>query len=219
MQNINKNNGFTLAEVLITLGIIGVVAAITIPTIMNSIQDEQYKTAYKKAYAIISQALLKAQNDNAIIALTGTNSAVGAEANFAALKSQFIIAKECDVSSLSNCWDQSTGSESWGSESNSVPSFIDNSGMAWRLREPDSAAISPVILVDTNGNKKPNKYGQDRFPFLFGAGAQRAWGVADFGIPTKIVPYDDVTSSIDNGNCRSYATHPCYNRRWLYGAN
>ena len=40
-----KRFGFTLAEVLITLGIIGVVAAMTKPTLMNQTQGAQYKTA------------------------------------------------------------------------------------------------------------------------------------------------------------------------------
>ena len=46
--------GFTLAEVLITLGIIGVVAAMTMPTLINSTQGAQYKTAYKKALSVMS---------------------------------------------------------------------------------------------------------------------------------------------------------------------
>ena len=49
--------GFTLAEVLITLGIIGVVAAMTMPTLMNQTQGAQYKTAYKKALSALSQAV------------------------------------------------------------------------------------------------------------------------------------------------------------------
>ena len=52
-----KRFGFTLAEVLITLGIIGVVAAMTMPTLMNQTQGAQYKTAYKKALSALSQAL------------------------------------------------------------------------------------------------------------------------------------------------------------------
>ncbi len=52
-----KRFGFTLAEVLITLGIIGVVAAMTMPTLMNSTQGAQYKTAYKKALSALSQAV------------------------------------------------------------------------------------------------------------------------------------------------------------------
>ena len=50
--------GFTLAEVLITLGIIGVVAAMTMPTLINSTQGAQYKTAYKKALTVLSQAVV-----------------------------------------------------------------------------------------------------------------------------------------------------------------
>ena len=52
-----KRFGFTLAEVLITLGIIGVVAAMTMPTLINSTQGAQYKAAYKKALSAISQAV------------------------------------------------------------------------------------------------------------------------------------------------------------------
>ena len=52
-----KSFGFTLAEVLITLGIIGVVAAMTMPTLMNSTQGAQYKVAYKKALSALSQAI------------------------------------------------------------------------------------------------------------------------------------------------------------------
>lgn len=52
-----KRFGFTLAEVLITLGIIGVVAAMTMPTLINQTNGAQYKAAYKKALSAISQAV------------------------------------------------------------------------------------------------------------------------------------------------------------------
>ena len=52
-----KRFGFTLAEVLITLGIIGVVAAMTMPTLINSTQGAQYKSAFKKALSALSQAV------------------------------------------------------------------------------------------------------------------------------------------------------------------
>ena len=52
-----RKTAFTLAEVLITLGIIGVVAAMTMPTLMNSTQGAQYKTAFKKALSALSQAI------------------------------------------------------------------------------------------------------------------------------------------------------------------
>lgn len=45
---------FTLAEVLITLGIIGVVATITIPTLITNIQDKQFRVKFKESISIIS---------------------------------------------------------------------------------------------------------------------------------------------------------------------
>lgn len=56
MRLSNIRGAFTLAEVLITLGIIGVVAAMTMPTLMNQTNGAQYKAAYKKALSAISQA-------------------------------------------------------------------------------------------------------------------------------------------------------------------
>ena len=57
---------FTLAEVLITLAIIGVVAAITIPAIIANYQDKVLETAYKKSMSVLSNAL------NLAIANNGT---------------------------------------------------------------------------------------------------------------------------------------------------
>lgn len=55
----NKYNlihkAFTLAEVLITLGIIGVIAAITIPTLINNYQKQALFNQFKKAYANLNQ--------------------------------------------------------------------------------------------------------------------------------------------------------------------
>lgn len=52
-----KKLAFTLAEVLITLGIIGVVAAMTIPTLMNSTNQAEFKTGYKKIISTLNQAI------------------------------------------------------------------------------------------------------------------------------------------------------------------
>ncbi len=49
--------GFTLAEVLITLVIIGVIAAITVPSLMNNTNAQEYKSAFKKSISVLNQAL------------------------------------------------------------------------------------------------------------------------------------------------------------------
>ena len=55
---VGKNKfAFTLAEVLVTLGIIGVVAAITMPTLVANNREKQLITALKKNNALIEQSL------------------------------------------------------------------------------------------------------------------------------------------------------------------
>ena len=56
--------GFTLSEVLITLGIIGIVAAMTIPTLITNYQKKTTATRVKKAYAELLQAIKLSENDN-----------------------------------------------------------------------------------------------------------------------------------------------------------
>lgn len=61
---INNQKAFTLAEVLITLGIIGVVAAMTIPILLNNSQDKALISGLKKELAVISQATAVIASDN-----------------------------------------------------------------------------------------------------------------------------------------------------------
>ena len=55
-----KKRAFTLAEVLITLGIIGVVAAMTIPTLIANTNSAKFKSQYKKTLSTLNQAALMA---------------------------------------------------------------------------------------------------------------------------------------------------------------
>ena len=57
------SKGFTLAEVLITLGIIGVVAAMTMPSLIQKHQDKETVARVKKAYSVLSQAYLLAKEE------------------------------------------------------------------------------------------------------------------------------------------------------------
>lgn len=59
-----SGKAFTLAEVLITLGIIGVVAAMTLPTIIQKQQDKVTVTKLKKMYSVLSQSYLFALEEN-----------------------------------------------------------------------------------------------------------------------------------------------------------
>ena len=86
MCHVNKNNqkaglprrfaprndlpAFTLAEVLITLGIIGVVAAMTMPVLIQNHQEKVTVTRLKKAYSILSQAYMSSSAENIDIIIT-----------------------------------------------------------------------------------------------------------------------------------------------------
>lgn len=62
-KNSHLQNGFTLAEVLITLGIIGVVAALTIPRLIANHRKTIVETRLAKFYSTMNQAILQAEND------------------------------------------------------------------------------------------------------------------------------------------------------------
>ena len=63
-QKVGKQKAFTLAEVLITLGIIGIVAAMTMPMLIGKYKKQVTVTQLKKVYTVLSQMVLQAQEDN-----------------------------------------------------------------------------------------------------------------------------------------------------------
>ena len=60
----NDRLGFTLAEVLITLGIIGVVAAMTLPSLIQKQTEKATVAKVKKAYSVLQQAFIRATQEN-----------------------------------------------------------------------------------------------------------------------------------------------------------
>lgn len=56
-KKINKTIGFTLAEVLITLGIIGIVAAMTLPVLVNKSKDRELEVRTKKLFQKLNRRL------------------------------------------------------------------------------------------------------------------------------------------------------------------
>ena len=61
-----RKGAFTLAEVLITLGIIGVVAALTLPSLIQKYQDQVLENQLKKMYSTLSQGVQKAMADDGV---------------------------------------------------------------------------------------------------------------------------------------------------------
>lgn len=184
-----KKLGFTLAEVLITLGIIGIVAQMTIPTLINSVNDQVYKTSYKKAFSELSQALMQATSDGALESATGLYDAAHMN-NYKTIMSYFKTIKTCyNLTDNSACWVQNA--EEWNSSAlgSGYPAdydsvTIDAAGMSWATI---AQGYAEFYFVDTNGFKKPNQIGKDRFMFIM----QDSAGNAATGTPVKVITGND----------------------------
>ena len=172
-----KKPAFTLAEVLITLGIIGIVAAMTLPTVINRANEKQWQVAYKKAYSTIQQAFLRAQENGEIVDITSKSVVDGAGytpaigENFKTLSKYIKTTKTCFDKNADECWECDKGQAGRGNAPDwlgclkSSYAFIDTSGISWYLY----SNIEWPILVDVNGFKNPNKLGKDRFVLMFGS--------------------------------------------------
>lgn len=75
MKN-HMKNAFTLAEVLITLGIIGVIAALTLPSLIQDYREKAQVARVKKFYSVFSQAYTMALQDNGPIDTWGLDDSV-----------------------------------------------------------------------------------------------------------------------------------------------
>lgn len=167
--------GFTLAEVLITLGIIGVVAAMTLPALIQNYQDKQFKTAYKKAYADVNAAFQfmianneyntpQRKNNDVLTFFSEDENGFGN--NLKTLSKYFKVTKTCYNNNAGECFvlDAECGRRNGaGNCLVSSYAFIDASGRQWYMYANNESAI----IVDTNGNKKPNVLGKDRFLLNF----------------------------------------------------
>ena len=68
LHHYRNRQGFTLAEVLITLGIIGIVAALTLPSFIYNHRKQVVESRLKKFYTTFNQAIILSENDNGEIA-------------------------------------------------------------------------------------------------------------------------------------------------------
>lgn len=171
----SQRYGFTLAEVLITLSIIGVVAAMTIPTLINNTQDAQYKSALKKSFAVLNQAieLVRSNNGGTMLGAFSDNDSTSLQT---ALAPYLSYIKSCNNSSNDGCWHVANN---WYLLNNtkenmgySTPGFVLKDGTLIVTYWQTSACSSTIstnynytrcgfFVFDVNGFKGPNTIGKD----------------------------------------------------------
>ena len=176
--NGKRKIAFTLAEVLITLGIIGVVAAMTLPTLIQNHQKRSLEVATQKFYSTMSQAVKKYMADEGVDDLRNTPLAgnnyeeIDSPEAIASIK-DFVtkylkVVEECDHEA-NNCfapvyksWDGSAlyNNFTTGANWDRRRDYILADGAVIRIGY--NGGDSPIDLyVDVNGKKGPNRVGYD----------------------------------------------------------
>ena len=166
-----KFNAFTLAEVLVTLGIIGVVAAMTMPTLISNHQKTVYVTQLKKVYTELSQAAKRAINDSNAVSLDETRfnfNVAGASSNF--LKTYFNVAQDCGTT-LTPCFAESykyiNGTDFVVSEPQAAVSLASGASISvfenWFSYRDNGDHGYMNMNIDINGAAPPNIVGRDMF--------------------------------------------------------
>lgn len=162
----NKSS-FTLAEVLITLGIIGVVASLTMPTLIQNSKKTETSARLKKFYSIIQQAIILSEIDNGdskdwIKAATQKD-----EEGDTDYSAQSKVSKEFFMNYLAKYINYTSIIDG----KNTIDEEGNKSGENIKIYLTDSSSFylnnggCMDIIYDTNGDKKPNKVGRDRFIF------------------------------------------------------
>lgn len=179
-----RNKAFTMSEVLITLGVIGVVASLTLPALIQNYQKQVVVTQLKRAYSDFSQAIQKAEVEHGLMETWDFD--VNNFESYAAQNQYFAknyllpyikTVKTCMPTSNA-CWADSVvtlnGSVYNNLDNNAIygnSSFITASGYSvnyWLHR----VGTGMHYWIDINGPKKPNKVGKDIFDF------NASWGVS-----------------------------------------
>lgn len=176
-----RKSAFTLAETLITLGIIGIVAAITIPNLIHTYQKKQTVAKLKETYSILQQAIRTSEENEGELAGLGIKyDEEGAKTIASHLLPYLKVAIDCSVEDSENkCVVSDKYKELNGSSRMAYSSdkrfykLVLLNGTAVYLRGGD--AVSSYngknniigIYIDTNGKAKPNQWGRDFFSFFY----------------------------------------------------
>lgn len=203
--------GFTLAEVLITLVIIGVIAAFTIPVLHANYTEKEKVSKVKKNYSILGNAITRVKIDGGddILDFSGNGTYVELMQWFDdSLKPYLVLSKICYHSE--GCWNEtgtkylngltaSTSSSGIGDGTITASlndgtlinlSFMSREQIYQHFGIDTECKHSVVIFFDINGFKEPNTIGKDIYAAVF----------TEDGL---VVPYRDRTSYEKETDCSS----------------
>lgn len=173
--NLKLKAAFTLAEVLITLGIIGIVAAMTLPTLIQNHKVKEFEARYKVASNMVYGIVNDFHSQDKTIYGTRYCSANTGNCGADAFKFIEVIAEA--FSNTHRLTDKGSGQyamykyTNFTNTSQFKPSLLDdgymevNNGMSIIVESNNT--YNPIIHVDINGlHNKPDRFGYDVFSFV-----------------------------------------------------
>ena len=161
-----KKNGFTLAEVLITLAIIGVVATLTLPALMTNTAEQQAKTSFKKGINTLTEA---AQMNQAIDGFDYASLSDNSTTDQEAQSLYGLLSKRASIDFKKSGTDKlvsQQGAATKTPSTNYALFFRDGSALLFpadtttdtdaSVMQEDGLVYGIPVIFDTNGTKGPN---------------------------------------------------------------
>lgn len=208
MRNKFRKVAFTLAEVLIVLSIIGIIADMTIPTLVANVQKETTVTMLKKAYSEISQAMKMAEAENGMMdGWTIDDTSLTTNQNFTDTYFYPYVKtlKKCG-STETGCWTPTVSLSKFPSPYarpgyNKALSAITASGYSILIYVPSQNGV--YFFIDVDGpNKGKNKFGKDVFHLILNTkgSSSKKQGVYPVGLE-RIPLITDTELTSDSSGC------------------
>ncbi|MBQ9688690.1 type II secretion system protein [bacterium] len=212
-NRISNKSAFTLAETLIAMVVIGVVAAITIPSLISKKDRREWISALDKSFTVLANGLKNAE------AVDGKVKNWGEENFYEYFMKGFKVLETCEDNTC-------VPDESYlNGESVTLPenskSYILTDGQIMTLTINDPTCLNSMgtlegvcgsIYIDVNGTKRPNTWGKDYFGFYVTQN-----GIIPFGAQQIDVSIQDgyqwVSQGCNNGEvvCQDGKTFNCAN--------
>lgn len=142
--------GFTLAELLISLAILGVIATFTIPKVLNSQQSAERIAVFKETIAALNEAMYMGLLEGAI-----DDDTIGSY-----FQDHLNVVKICDSNAQTQgCWDP--GSDP-GGQATAPGIVLHNGAVVAGLDDWSNGSGADTIILDWNGLESPNEHGKDQ---------------------------------------------------------
>lgn len=184
------NKGFTLAEVLIVLLIIGVISSLVIPAIINDTNEAEFNTGLKKINADLAQAIKVIQANNGSSVNVGNGST---QADHIAIMNEFCNVMTCiETDTVANIfgtpnYNYYKGGNSGFPDNGTAPAAVLNNGALLRVASYSGCTTHGVnacgyINIDINGKKGPKMIGKDFYSFyIVHPNGSGAYSILPFG--------------------------------------